>query len=156
MTASREPRPGWLRTIVLTVVMLGLAFFISQGVAEEWPMLRDDFAAQGRTKPAPGGHVVEGSCRTSRYFLTRCEATLEAGSSIVPTRRNKVVYSYFGGSEQRPVQVLVDTGHPETLTTDVAMERLWNRTAMMAGSILVGLAFVIVSLSRWYDRLRPG
>jgi hypothetical protein len=101
-----------------------------------------DVRLAGKAVPVLGGHA-DGHCTSHRGVLTECEATLTAG------RPRRTVHYFFVdlhvGDYQ--VRVLADPAQPELLTTDLALDHLWNRAltfglvAPMFALFVFGLAF---------------
>ncbi|MFT8243949.1 hypothetical protein [Roseomonas sp. BN140053] len=151
---SDRHRMGWGRTVFFVLLCLLIAYGTYDTVREQWPLLRTDMAVQDRAQPAPNARVLEGSCRTFRLFLTRCEATLEASARPGASWQRRVAYDYFGSFDERPVRVLLDPQQPELLTTDAALDRLRNRLVAQVFAGLFGATCLVAAVVLLVRRLR--
>ena len=91
------------------------------------PSLVSDWRIHDTARPMAGGRVTEGSC-SSKLVVNICDATLSFQTKSGAVSRD-VNYVFAGvQSGDYTVTVLADPAHPEWATTDMAIERLWNRT----------------------------
>jgi hypothetical protein len=112
--------------------------------------LAGDLGIRSAARPVRGGRV-EGRCRV-RALLADCEVELVAPPFRgAPEVRRKVDYLFFatpGVADYRAV-VMADPAQPGRLTTDLGLDRLWNRlvTLLVVGPFLlaIGLAALLMA-----------
>jgi hypothetical protein len=104
------------------------------------PQLVNDWRIHDTAQPVAGGRVTEGSC-SSKLMLNICDATLSVQTKSGPVSRNVNYIFTDMHSGSYSVAVLADPAHPELPTTDMAIEKLWNRTItlLIGGGILLAL-----------------
>ncbi|WP_458094303.1 hypothetical protein [Roseomonas sp. WA12] len=128
---------------VCAVLLAGMAIFMVPNIASDWQV-------RGAAQPVADGRVVKGRCST-RLVITTCDATLSLlGKSGPITRDVDLLFLGVGGGDYT-VSVLADPARPELVTTDLGLERLWNRTltALAIGALLlVGAIVPITTLLR--------
>lgn len=111
------------------------------------PDLLSDFAIRDAARPLAGATVEHGECRVHLLLMTSCEATLLARRQGWPDLRRKVDYWFFDfHSGNYTTTVVADPSRPEKMTTDLALDKLGNRTAtlLLLGPIDLFLAFFLV------------
>lgn len=122
-----------LGTLMFGAMLVAMAIYTVPNLVSDW-RIRDTAA------PVAGGRVTEGSC-SSKLVLNICDATLSVQTKSGPVSRgvNYIFTDMHSGSYS--VTVLADPTHPELPTTDMAIEKLWNRTItlLIGGSILLAL-----------------
>ncbi|NGM22722.1 hypothetical protein G3576_22105 [Roseomonas stagni] len=134
------PRRSWgdvLKSLLGLLMFGGLT--IALGVYT-LPNLVSDWQVRGSAMPYADARVTQGSC-SSKVFVHICNATLSVQSkSGRYTREVNYVFADFHTGAYT-VAVMADPARPEMLTTDLALDTLWNRTvtAAVAGLLLVGL-----------------
>lgn len=123
------PIVGWL-----AVSLLLLAGFVLI-VATPIPDLRADWAIRGTAKAIPQARIEEGKCKT-HLVLVECEATLVLRQGRGPEIRQKTnqyfVDIHFGAYT---AIVMGDPARPTYLTTNLALDKFWNRVITLAVSI---------------------
>jgi hypothetical protein len=155
---AESPRPltlppqgrDWRNTLwaVLGTLMFG-AMLVAMGIYTV-PNLVSDWRVRDTALPVAGGRVTDGSC-SSRLMLNICDATLsvQTKSGVLSRDVNYIFADLHSGSYN--VTVVADPAHPELPTTDMALEKLWNRTItlLIGGGILLALTLApIIGLIR--------
>jgi len=129
--------------LACTALLVGLSLFMVPDIANDW-RVRDT------AQPVAEGRVTKGRCST-RLIITTCDATLSMLGKAGPiTREVDLLFLGVGGGDYT-VNVLADPARPELVTTDLGLDRLWNRTltALVAGAILLlGAVAPILALLR--------
>jgi hypothetical protein len=109
------------------------------------PDLVSDFAIRGAARPIADATIV-GKCSV-HVPLTNCEATLSARRPGLPDLLRKVdfwfVDFHFG---HYTATVMSDPAQPEKMTTDLALDKLWNRTVtlLLLGPFSVWIGYSII------------
>jgi hypothetical protein len=107
------------------------------------PDLVSDFAIRNAARPLAGATIEHGECRV-HLLLISCEATLLARRQGLPELRRKVDYWFFDfHSGNYTTEVMADPSQPEKMTTDLALDKLWNRTVTL---LLLGPLFLLSGL----------
>lgn len=132
-----------LGTLLWTaLLLLASAYFLLPPIAD----LRDDFTIADTARPVQGGRV-EGRCRTSLGVLVRCTATLTAPGRGGPQLQREVDYFFVDFHlGDYTATVVADPVRPALLSTDLALERLWNRVYTLATAIPLGLGLLFGAL----------
>ena len=113
------------------------AFFVVPLIGD----LATDFGLDGKARPVAGAHV-RGSCSTYGGVLTRCDATLVAPGSGGEIQR-KVDYFFVDlHVGDYGVRVVADPAQPALLTTDLALDKLRNRTITL---VIMGPLFALLA-----------
>ena len=124
-------------------LLVGLSLFMVPDIASDWQV-------RNTAQPVAEGRVVKGRCST-RLVITTCDVTLSMRGKAGPlTREVDLLFLGVGGGDYT-VNVLADPSRPELVTTDLGLDRLWNRTltALAAGSLLlIGATAPILALLR--------
>ncbi|SHJ89548.1 hypothetical protein SAMN02745194_03662 [Roseomonas rosea] len=124
---------GLLGTVMFGAMLIAIGIYTVPGLVSDWRI-------RGTAEPVAGGRVTEGSC-SSKLVLTICDATLSLQTKSGPVSRdvNYIFTDVHSGSYS--VTVVADPAHPEPATTDMALEKLWNRTItlLVGGGILLAL-----------------
>lgn len=110
------------------------------------PDLVSDFAVRGAARPIADA-TIDGRCSVHALVMTECAATLSAKRQGLPELRKEVHYWFadFHAGEYTAT-VVADPAQPENITTDLALDKLWNRiaTLLLVGPCLLGLGFSFV------------
>ena len=119
---------------LLLLGVIGLAGWVG-------PQLVQDWGIRNAARPVPHGHLLKSDC-TEKLFIDLCDLTLSTdlpdGGAV-----QRTVYYLFASTplEELTVRVMADPAQPALLTTDLGLDRLVNRTLMLAGvAVLVLLA----------------
>jgi hypothetical protein len=146
------PARDWRNTFW---VFLGVAMFAAMLVAAAYyaaPALISDWRIRDAARPIAGARVSEGKCSAKVVFHI-CDATLvlQAPSGAVTRRVNYVFTGVHVGDYS--VRVLADPSQPELATTDMALDKLWNRTITLAAAMALLLALttmpIIAAVRNW-------
>lgn len=118
------------------------------------PQIQSDFAIRDAAVPLANARVLDGKCRSQLGLLHTCEATL-----VVPLKTGEVrrhVEATFAAPHlgDWTVRVMADPQRPELATTDIALDRLWNRVATAGGGVLFAIAVAIGGLAIARTRMR--
>lgn len=105
------------------------------------PNLVSDWQVRAGAMPYADARIIRGSC-SSKIFIHICDANLlvQSKSGRYTREVNYVVADFHTGAYT--VAVMADPAQPALLTTDLALEKLWNRTitAAVVGLLMVGMA----------------
>lgn len=124
-----------IRSLAVLLMFAGLLVFSVFWVA---PVLLTDWQVRWTAVPITGAHLSDGRCHT-KMFIVDCDVTLSASTrqGVVLTRPVHYVFASFSSGDYS-AQVVGDPRRPEWLTTDLALERFWNRVL----SLLVECGFL--------------
>ncbi len=148
---------GWSHTVRLLLGVLMFGGILVALAVYTAPDLVTDWQVRDAARPSPRGRVVEGSCR-SNLMLDICDATLEAPTPAGPVTRSVNIIFVGMHRGDYTVTVMADPARPELATTDMALEKLWNRTLTLLAAamlLLVMTILPIVAILR-RARTRPG
>ncbi|KAA0124745.1 hypothetical protein CIW48_05725 [Methylobacterium sp. P1-11] len=143
-------RTSW--TVILGV-LFGFVLFgglLAASVIYTAPVLISDWEVRDAARPVQNARASEGACSTKLVFHV-CNATLtlptpEGGV----TRRVNYVFTGLHAGDYT-VGIMADPARPDLVTTDLGLERLWNRTltlVVFAGALLGCLGGALVSIIR--------
>lgn len=109
-----------------------------------------DWQIHGTARVAEEGRVSDAKC-TSKIIFHICNATigLQTPKGMIEHRVNYVFTDFHVGNYN--VSVMADPAHPELATTDLGLNRLWNRTITLlvgAGAIVAIILGAIVGTVR--------
>ena len=137
-------RPPGLRLAGVAVIAALVACGALSAVAPIGDLVTD-LRLAGKAVPVPGG-AAAGHC--SRGFLVSCSLTLTAPRRAAPPQSRKVDYLFFEiGIDRHTFRVLADPAQPSVLTTDLALDRLWNRVIILpVAAVASALSIVAVLL----------
>ncbi len=127
----RQRIMGPVGVVLFLACLVGLVVYTA-------PVLLSDWTVQAAARPVAGGHIEDGSCTTNIVFAIcdmRLRAAMPAG---VVTRSVNYVFIDLGLGDIR-AQVMADPAHADLLTTDLGLDRLWNRTF----TFLAGIALFV-------------
>ena len=146
-------RPSSLWSRFLTV--LGVAMFAAILVLSALfiaPTVLTDFQVRDTAEPVETARLVKGRC-SSRVFVHLCDLSLSLTTKSRTVTRD-VHYLFFDPHVGTyTVEALADLDRPEMLTTDLGLDKLWNRAislavlwalmlALLAGAALGVLGFL--------------
>lgn len=150
--ALRLPPPdrGWRHTFWVVVGALMFGAMLVAAAVWTAPALISDWQVRDAARPLSDARVREGKCST-HVVLSVCDVTIErrvAGG--VATRDLNYVFTglHFGDYS---VRVLGDPARPDLVTTDLGLDRLWNRTITLlvgAGLLLAMTVLPLLALTR--------
>ena len=135
-----------LGLVLFAAMLVGLLVYTAPDLVADWQIHAD-------ARPVADGQVVKGSCSENLVFNI-CDATLS-----VPTPTGRVTRSVnyvFTGLHlgDYTVAVVADPGRPDLPTTDMALDRLWNRTITLVIGVLLLLAMIVLPLYARVKRAR--
>lgn len=140
---------GWFLGMLLfaAAILAWLASAVLPGIAS-------DFAIRETAVPLANARVLDGHCRSKLALLHTCEATI-----VVPLKTGEVrrkVEAVFATPHlgDWSVRVMADPQRPELATTDIALDRMWNRVATALGGVLFALVLLAGGWLIARDRLR--
>ncbi len=139
LRAGRGALGGWMMALAGLVLFGG---FLAMLAIEIGPAIRDDFAVRDTARPASFARVTEGRCRSRMFLFQTCDLTLawrdKDGSHI-----RKVSYMFVEPSMGSfTAHAMMDPQRPALVTTDLGLDRLWNRVATAAGGSLFALVLI--------------
>lgn len=131
---------GWLMALFGVLLFGGFLVFMALEIG---PQIRDDFAVREQARPAAFARVTEGRCHSRMFLFQDCDITL-AWRDKDGSHTRKLTYMFvephMGSWTATP---MMDPQRPSLVTTDIGLDRLWNRVATAAGGVLFGLAIII-------------
>ena len=150
------PRGGGVgQRIWATLGVLMFAGFLVAMVVFTGPPLISDWRIHDTAQPAQGGRIVKGSCST-KLVLSICNVTL-SNRTPAGTITRSINYAFtdvhFGDYS---AQAMADPAHPELITTDQALDKLWNRTLTFLFGAALMLGFVTLPLVAFIRNRRAG
>ncbi|TXN05152.1 hypothetical protein FV222_06910 [Methylobacterium sp. WL103] len=143
------PSQGWgnifwtlFSLVALAALLVACAVFTAPPVLSDW-QVRDT------ARPAAEARVTDGKC-SAKIVLHICDVTLNLRTPTgTVVRRVNTVFTGFHVGEYN-IRVMADPARPDLVTTDLALDRLWNRTItllVIAGAlssiIVAGIAAMI-------------
>jgi len=145
-TGRRETFFALLGTLIFGAMLVALSIYTVPNLVSDWRV-------RGNAQPVASGRVTDGSC-SSKLFLNICDATLsvQTKSGVMSRDVNYIFSDFHTGSYT--VTVLADPEHPELPTTDMALDKIWNRTItlLIGGGIL--LAMTVAPVIAFFRKLR--
>lgn len=130
---------GQLTWVVGVVAALG--FFIAL-LFWQVPTLLQDYRISRSYDYTKSGEILDGDCRTKAFVMTDC--SIDISYRVAGARHEKTIelmYLDLGGIGDGFVTRIVHASDaPETVTIELAVNKIWNRVAMTAGLALLLLA----------------
>ena len=114
------------------------------------PALISDWQVRGTAQPVPAARMREGKC-SAKIVIHICDATLSLrtpGGTV--ERRVNYVFTGLQAGDYK-VGVMADPARPDLVTTDLGLDRLWNRTitlVVIAGALAAAIYGALLSLIR--------
>ena len=132
---ARPPR-HWMQYVWSLVGLLIFAGMLAFSVVYVAPVLATDWWVRGSAVELSGAHISDGSC-SGNWFIETCDATL----SLPAARITREVHYMFVSFNTRGwvARVVGDPNRPTWLTTDLGLERFWQRSLFL----LLGCAFLL-------------
>lgn len=129
--------------VALAALLVAAAFYTA-------PALLSDWQVREAAQLVPDARVSEGKC-SSKIVIHICDVTLglRTPSGTVSRRVNYVFTGVHVGDYG--IRVMADPARPDLVTTDLGLDRLWNRTItllVIAGALAAGLVASLVALVR--------
>lgn len=120
-------RMGWTAMFFVLFGVLTLGGILGACAWFTAPVVVSDWQVRETAQPAPQARLSEGKCST-KLVIHICDVTLNlrtAQGSV--TRRVNYVFAGLHAGDYG-VGVMADPARPNLVTTDLGLERLWNRT----------------------------
>lgn len=136
---------GWKHTLWVVVGFLMFGAVLVAAAVYTAPALVSDWRIRDAARPVPDARVTDGKC-SSKIVFHICDATLNVGTpaGTVSRRINYVFTGIHVGDYS--IRVMADPARPQLATTDLGLDRLWNRTITLAAIVSVLLAFTVLPL----------
>lgn len=134
--------PGLLGAVALAVLIVGMfGTMLVYAVGFVGPGLVTDALVRDRALTLSDGSVAGADCSNTDQAIEICDLTLSApvGEGLV---QHGVHYVFASGNARRDeIRVVADPARPGWMTTDMALDRFWNRVAsfMVATGTLAAL-----------------
>ena len=145
---------SWKQTLwaVLGIVMFG-AMLVAATVYTA-PALVSDWQIRDAARPVANAGVTDGRCNSKLVFHI-CDMTLNLRlpSGGVSRRVNYVFTDVHVGNYT--VRVVADPARPELATTDMALDKLMNRTITLVVVLAVLLALTVLPTAAMIRNRRP-
>ncbi len=138
----------WLGVLLFAAMLAGLTVYTAPDLVTDWQV-------HAAARPVAGGQVVKGSCSANLVFDI-CDATLSVPSPA--GRIGRSVNYVFTGPHlgDYTVTVVADPAHPDLPTTDMALDRLWNRTLTLMVGIVLLVPMTVLPIYAVIKRSRRG
>lgn len=136
---------GWTHKLWLVLGFLMFGAVLVAVAVYTAPALVSDWQVRDAARPVPDARVTDGKC-SSKIVVHICDATLNVGtpSGTVSRRINYVFTGIHVGDYS--IRVMADPARPALATTDLGLDRLWNRTITLVTIVSVLLAFTVLPL----------
>jgi hypothetical protein len=153
LTRLPPRRSGLRQRIWATLGVLMFAGFFMAMMVFTLPPLVSDWQVRSSAQPAERARIVKGSC-TTKLILAICDVTL-TNRTPSGTITRSVNYAFtdvhFGDYS---AEAMADPARPELVTTDLALDKLWNRTlTFLFGAVLMG-GFVVLPVWAFFRKRR--
>jgi hypothetical protein len=128
-------RMGWTAMFFVLFGVLALGGVLWASVWFTAPVVISDWQVRETARPAPQVRMSEGKCST-KLVIHICDVTLilrTPQGSV--TRRVNYVFSGLHAGDYG-VGPMADPARPDLVTTDLGLDRLWNRTITLV--VLMG------------------
>ncbi|MDV2985450.1 UNVERIFIED_CONTAM: hypothetical protein Q9R58_14145 [Methylobacteriaceae bacterium AG10] len=143
-------RAGWGATFWVLFGIVALGGILGACAWFTAPVVVSDWQVRGTAQPVPSARVSEGKC-SAKLVIHICDVTLSvptAQGSV--TRRVNYVFSGLHVGDYS-AGVMADPARPELVTTDLGLDRLWNRTItllVIMGALAASIYGALLSLVR--------
>ena len=135
------PGQGWMATFWVLFGVVALAALLGACVLYTAPALVSDWQVRAAAEPVAEARISDGKC-SSKIAIHICDLTLSLRRPTgTVTRRVNYVFAglHVGDFGAGP---MADPARPDLITTDLGLDRLWNRTITLA-VIMAALAAAI-------------
>lgn len=144
------PRQGWGNTFWTLFGLVALGALPVACAVYTAPPLLSDWQIRDTARPVADARVTDGKC-SAKIVLHICDMTLNlrTPTGIVARRVNTVFTGVHVGDYN--IQVMADPARPDRVTTDLALDRLWNRTItllVIAGSLAATIIAAVAAMIR--------
>ncbi len=124
----RAPISAWRAWLLGILGFLLFAGGMTAISIEVLPILASDYQIRDTAVALPKTRVESGRCQVRFFLLNDCEATLVIPQDRGPALRREVGYVFFEPSAgNRQVMPMGDPARPELTSTDLGLERFFNR-----------------------------
>lgn len=141
---------GWLNTFWVLFGVVALGAILVAAAIYTAPAVLSDWQVREAAQPIPDARVSDGQC-TSKIVIHICDATLALRTAAGPvTRRVNYVFTGVHVGDYS-IAVMADPSRPDLVTTDLGLDRLWNRTITLvvgAGAIAASIVAALLGLMR--------
>jgi hypothetical protein len=136
------PRQGWGNMVWTLFGLAALTGLLGACLVYTAPPLLSDWQVRDTAHPVADARVTDGKC-SAKIVIHICDATLNlrTPTGTVARRVNYVFTGLHVGDYS--IRVMADAGRPDLVTTDLGLDRLWNRTLTFL-AITGALAAIIV------------
>lgn len=157
-TASTEPAAplrlpprdqGWRNMLWVVVGIVAFGALLGACAIYTAPVVISDWQVRDTARPVPNAQVSDGDC-TAKLIIHICDATLTMRTPQGTVSRH-VNYLFTGvHTGDYSVEVMADPARPDLVTTDLGLDRLWNRTITLVvivgvlGALMVGALLGLV------------
>jgi len=132
---------GWMATFWVLFGVVALAALLGACALYTAPALVSDWQVRAAAEPVAEARISDGKC-SSKIAIHICDLTLSLRRPTgTVTRRVNYVFAglHVGDFGAGP---MADPVRPDLITTDLGLDRLWNRTITLA-VIMAALAAAI-------------
>ncbi|OAH22447.1 hypothetical protein LPC10_00970 [Methylorubrum sp. B1-46] len=140
----RLPPQGqhWMATFWVLFGVLALGAMLAACAVYTAPAVISDWQVRGTAQPVADARISEGKC-SSKIAIHICDLTLSLRrpAGTVTRRVNYVFAGLHVGDFS--AGAMADPARPDLITTDLGLDRLWNRTITL-GVIMAALAAAIL------------
>jgi hypothetical protein len=141
---------GWKNTFWILFGMVALAGLLAASAIYTAPAVISDWQVREAARPVPEARVSDGRC-SSKIVVHICDVTLglRTAAGEVTRRVNYVFTGVHVGDYS--IRVMADPSRPALVTTDLGLDRLWNRTItllVIAGALAACLVAALVAFVR--------
>ena len=139
------PASDWRHTLWAVVGILMFGGMLVAALIYTAPALLSDWQIRDTAQPVDVARVSDGSC-SSKIMVNICDVTLESETAS-GTHTRQVNYIFTGVHVgDYSVRILADPRRPELTTTDMGLDKLWNRTITLALLLAVLLTFTVLPI----------
>ncbi len=135
-----------LGVVLFAAMLVGLLVYTA-------PDLMTDWQVHAAARRVADGQVLRGSCH-GNFVFNVCDATLSV--STPNGRIERSVNFVFTGlhAGDYTVAVVADPAHPDLPTTDMALDRLWNRSLTLVIGVVLLVPMTVLPLFAMIKRSR--
>ncbi|CAO4153731.1 hypothetical protein LPLAFNJD_LOCUS4019 [Methylorubrum aminovorans] len=143
-------RHGWMATFWVLFGVVALGAMLAACAIYTAPALISDWQVRETSVPVAEARISDGKC-SSKIAIHICDLTLTLRRPTgTVTRRVNYVFAglHVGDFSAGP---MADPARPDLITTDLGLERLWNRTitlVVIMGALAAAIFGALLSLVR--------
>lgn len=143
-------RHGWMATFWVLFGVVALGAMLAACAIYTAPALISDWQVRETSVPVAEARISDGKC-SSKIAIHICDLTLTLRRPTgAVTRRVNYVFAglHVGDFSAGP---MADPARPDLITTDLGLERLWNRTitlVVIMGALAAAIFGALLSLVR--------